>query len=119
MSKKLVSLLVTLLATVGIGLATATPAEAVASCSSTAICGYDNPNNLPLWGFSETITRNVCHAVTPNRTRYIDNNTPVQWRVYTGPGCTGVVGIIYANSEGWMGGVYDNNIESLYRTSSL
>lgn len=119
MHRVFTALFVSLLMSASVAVATATPARAVASCSSTAICGYDNPNNLPLWGLSETITRNVCHAVTANRTRYIDNNTPVQWRVFTGAGCTGTVGVIYSHTEGWMGGVYYDNIESIYRTSTL
>lgn len=96
----------------------AVPAQAVASCGSTSICGYDNPNNLPRWGFSETITRNVCHSVPADVTTYIDNNTPVQWRVYTGPGCTGLIGTIYANTEGYMGGSFYRTIDSVSRTSS-
>lgn len=116
--RKIVSLLVALTATLGLA-ACPTPALATTSCSSTGICGFTDPNNLPLWGFSETITRNVCHATTANNTRYVDNNTPVLWKVFTGPGCTGIVGTIYSNTEGWMSGSYYDNIESIYRTSTL
>lgn len=112
---------------VSFGLAvTASPVRAAAPvraqaivCASTAICFARTANDLPFVSFDQNITRNVCHNITPNITGYIDNNTPVQWKVSTAPcGSSGTVGTIFAHTEHAMTSPFLNSIDSTWRTSS-
>lgn len=94
-------------------------AQAIWVCSSTAICFARSATMLPIQAEQSDIPRNVCFPLDePNQVGYIDNNTGTQWRVFTGPSCTGTMGIILSRSEGPMEGVYYRSLDSGYRTSS-
>lgn len=113
-----------LAATLGVLLAVAgvVPAYATGTllCNVTAICFSKSSTLIPFQGFFGSIPRGVCHNLTaPNATRWITNNTGTQWRVWTGPNCTGTSGIIFSHSDGPMAGIYYDNLESTYRTSAL
>jgi hypothetical protein len=96
------------------------PAQAATPiCAANAICFADLVGGTSTEGISGTIARNTCRNLThPNTASEIDNETAVQWKVFTGSGCTGNVGTIFANTQGPMTGVFNNNIESAYRTST-
>lgn len=110
-------------AVVGLGLAlvVATPALADTddTCSSTGICFYENPANLPITGFSQDIVRGVCRSVPDNQTTYIDNNTKFGWWVFLSTDCLGTRAYVYPHTEGPMAGTWYRSIGSTYRTSSL
>lgn len=95
------------------------PAEAIETCSSTGVCFYVEPQDLPLTGFSQSIPRGVCHNVPADQTHYVDNNTDVRWYVFRTSDCTGDRGPLYPNRQGFMSGVWDRSIRSTYRTSAL
>lgn len=89
-------------------------------CASGAICFADLPDPSPSFeGLSHSIPRNTCIPLSrPNVTSYIDNETAVQWRVYTGAGCTGTMGLIFAHSAGPMAAPFDNSIDAVSRTAN-
>jgi hypothetical protein len=89
------------------------------TCSSTGICFYANPNNLPLTGFSQSSARGVCRSVPPDHTAYIENNTIMRWYVYQTRDCTGIRAPVYPGTSDWMSGMWYLTIKSTIRTSSL
>lgn len=109
--------LAALLASATIALAAATPAHAALPiCASNAICFAEG--GISFQSYTGDIARNSCRSVQDNRTEYIDNETAVQWRVFTTTNCTGTVGVVYAHSSGTMSGIWWRSIGSTYRTSS-
>lgn len=87
------------------------------TCSSTGICFYANPDNLPLTGFSQSIARGVCRSVPDNHTAYIENNTTVRWWVFQTTDCTGIRAPVYPRTSGYMAGMWYLTIGSTYRTA--
>lgn len=122
MMKRILTALVTLaLATAGLIGITAAPALAF-TCGGGAVGGYDvgpaDPGGA-IDCFPDSLERNKCMpSIAPNRDTYIDNRSPAPWKVYTGAGCTGNVGTIFANSHGYMNSTFNNNIESWVRLAA-
>jgi hypothetical protein len=101
-------------------LASSQPASA-APCAPTAnyIAGWDGTNTCAtyLWVYAwDIITTSGCKNIgAPNVTSYIWNATSRQFRAWTGPNCTGWNAPLYAHTAGPMGGIFDNNIDSVSR----
>lgn len=100
--------------------AVATPASAaVGACHQDAVCFYDTGSSSAFIDHDDADTYlGQCWTMAPshrNIASYIRNWTDHQWTVYTGPWCTGTAGPLYAETSGWMSGIYDDNIESYKR----
>ena len=120
MIKRLMALLALLVTTLGLGLAaTSGSAQAYASCPSTSICFYDGYNGNYRIVDHDAADRPGCFNIVPNNViSSVDNNSTLadhDIRVYTNSeDCTGVSGLIYANTEGNMSGQWDNSINSVW-----
>lgn len=104
------------------GLTVASTPAAAAPCSPASgyVQGWDGTNTCSTfqwsyWQFYKALGE--CHSIPANVTSYIWNNTGSRYTVYTGAGCSGTSGPIYARSAGAMTGVYNNNLESMRRNS--
>lgn len=97
----------------------ASPAYATLYCQTTTICFYDTGiSPVPFHNRDAfDAVRNVCYGVSPAITSYIKNTADQRWYVFQDGGCQGLPGTIYPHSQGFMNGVWNNNINSYYRTS--
>lgn len=98
----------------------ASPAQAVGVCTADAICFYDTSSDwYPMIDHDDADTSpGECLYMAPDyqgRTSYIWNRTDHQYYVWTGTGCSGTRGLIYANSSGGMSSPYNNSIRSFKR----
>lgn len=111
----LVALVLSLVGVVGFS----TPAHAVGVCSVDSICFYDTPGSwYPMVDHDDADTSpGECLLMGghSNDTEYIWNRTDHQYYVWTGTGCAGTRGLIYANSSGPMSGAFSNTIDSYKR----
>ena len=104
-------------------LASASPAQAYANCSSSLVCHFKAVNGGGLASFSaDGADRPGCFKLTyPNTTRSIDNNrtgTDYNMRVYVNgsgsTGCSGLSTLVYAGTEGNMSGTWYDSIDYIY-----
>lgn len=97
----------------------ATPAQAVGVCSVDSICFYDTSSSwYPLVDHDDADTSpGECHSLGgySNQTSYIWNRADHDYYVWTGQGCAGTRGLIYANSSGSMNSTFNNTIDSFKR----
>lgn len=117
MMKRCVSLLMgSLLALAGVAVIAPTAAQAVPCYYPGTIEFFnDESDSQPVTCLPGSAPRNQCADVAPNLTSFVVNGTAAQWKVSLVGNCTGSLGLIYANSQGYMTGVWNNNIESTYR----
>jgi hypothetical protein len=105
---------------VSIGVAQS-PAQAVIGCPAGALCLYDSnySSAVPFWDIDGAdFNPNGCVTLglnDRNRTTYIWNRSPFKFTAYTGIGCAGTSGPIYANTQGNMTGVYYKTLDSFRR----
>lgn len=97
----------------------ASPAQAVGVCTADAICFYDTSGSwYPMVDHDDADTSpGECLLLGgySNATSYIWNRTDHQYYVWTGTGCAGTRGLIYANSSGAMVSPFNNTIDSYKR----
>lgn len=104
------------------GAAAAPSPAGAAACSPPAgyIEGWDGTNTCTtfLWSYWQYyLSAGECHNVVADRTSYVWNNSSTMFYAYTGSGCTGAVGPLYAYNAGAMTGSWNNNIASIRRSS--
>jgi hypothetical protein len=103
----------------GLTLLAAQPAQAVGVCTVDAICFYDTSGSwYPMIDHDDADTSpGECLALGGygGQTSYIWNRTDHDYYVWTGVGCAGTRGLIYANSSGSMASPYNNSLDSYKR----
>jgi hypothetical protein len=103
----------------GLTLLAAQPAQAVGVCTADAICFFDTSGSwYPMVDHDDADTSpGECLALGGygGQTSYIWNRTDHQYYVWTGVGCAGTRGLIYANSSGSMASPFNNSIDSYKR----
>ena len=95
------------------------PAQAVGVCTADAICFYDTSGSwYPMIDHDDADTSpGECLAMGGygGQTSYIWNRTDHDYYVWTGVGCAGTRGLIYANSSGSMSSPFNNSLDSYKR----
>jgi len=103
----------------GLTLLVAQPAQAVGVCTADAICFYDTSGSwYPMVDHDDADTSpGECLALGGygGQTSYIWNRTDHNYYVWTGVGCAGTRGLIYANSSGAMASPFNNSLDSYKR----
>jgi hypothetical protein len=122
--KKTAVMLASVVLATGLGATIAGPSAAQAApCSplNGYLQGWDGTNTCTtfLWSYAYDIVGvgGCANLGAPNRTSYIWNNSNSLYWAWTGRNCTGTHGPLYAKTAGPMGGVFNNNIESVQRRS--
>jgi hypothetical protein len=98
-------------------LVSASPAQAVPTCSTGFICFYDTGVSAGSLEYRDGEDTSVgeCHSMNStanNKTSYITNRYTRTWRVYDTGNCTGTSAPVYAGTSGPMNSTWNNNISS-------
>jgi hypothetical protein len=95
------------------------PAQAACSPGSGYVAGYPSASNCDyVWiRQGNSISVGHCDSMGPSNTGYVRNHSSQLYWAWTGTGCSGTHGPLYANTDGPMGGVFYNHVYSIQRKS--
>lgn len=116
--RRLTSVLVTFLVTLGATLTAAAPAQAVGSCSSGWICFWNTSSSTTAIDKRDSADTSPgeCHSLPSAATSYVTNRSASRFLLYTNGTCTSwPAGTLYAYTDGGIGSPWNNNARSYKR----
>jgi hypothetical protein len=98
----------------------ATAESSLAPCTPGGyLNGYASSNTCTQFIFSigPSVPIGECHNVPGSQVTYIWNDTSHQFKAWTGSGCTGTSGPLYAKTAGPMAGAFYKHVYSIQRVN--